>query len=174
VGDNNTPELAIALYYEGITAQNAHSRRKAGTEEDTGHNDPESTLAVNKWAGHGEEASALGMLPIVSDAPRELLEHPAPTGGETFVQEVSFIAREQRRRRLVVVSDNTAPVALLRPVPCCSLPPPSATCDSKYLASQDCYVARVIGRRRLGGRKLAALMRARISHSIHSSPLGMV
>ena len=106
VGDNSSKELATGLFLEGIVIQNSRVRRAANEEEDTGHNDPESTLETNKWAGHGTEAVELRMAQLVRDPPHELLTRPAASGNEVFVSSATSQSyTERRRRRLVVVDD---------------------------------------------------------------------
>ena len=112
VGDHTSEAMATALYYEGITKQNSCTMRRLGEEDDRGHFDPERSLAVNRWAGHGEEAG--GNPKLVADAPHpQLLARPHSTG-ETCVQQVAFTSARQRRQ-LVAVEDG--PVELAGPTP---------------------------------------------------------
>ena len=113
VGDHTSAAMATALYYEGITFQNSRSMRRMGEEDDLGHFDPERSLAVNRWAGHGDEAG---------DNPRLLAEPPHPkllsrpqSTGETCVQDVAFTSGRKRRQ---LVAAPEGPIELLGPMPC--------------------------------------------------------
>jgi hypothetical protein len=107
---------------EGITSQNSHVLRRDKAEEDSGHNDPASTVGINKWSGHGLEALELGMVKLVKVPPHELLEMPAPVRNEVFVSNVTSFT-ESRSRKLVSV--GSVPTELKGPVPHGGLPPPS-------------------------------------------------
>jgi hypothetical protein len=108
VGDHVSPNLATALYYEGITMQNSSKLRALGKEDDSGHFDLEASLTSNFWAGHGEEAREAGIKPIVSKPPHlKLFSRPISTG-ETCVQDISsFKAARQQRRSVPMSAEST-------------------------------------------------------------------
>jgi hypothetical protein len=124
VGDHSSVQRATALYYEGIVRQNARNQRAVGLEEDSGHHDLETVLAVNKWAGHGQEAQAASATQLVETPPHRLLERPVATG-ETYLQDVGAFDAVARRARRVVQSGGA--VAIRGPMPSLGAAPSSFT-----------------------------------------------